>query len=98
MELKEVNYQYLVAKEGHVLTQAAADTPLLRRTFAKKIALAVGVDVDRYTEIPVAEAETIKKQQQEERRKLQVAEQRERRLAELQRELAMLENSVETEQ
>lgn len=97
MELKEVNYRCIKADEGYVLTQAATDTPLLKRCFATKIALAAEADADRYTEITVAEAEALKKQQTEERERQRIAEQRERRLAELQREMEALQRNPNTE-
>ena len=54
----------LEAAEGYTLTQSA-DVPLLERTLVKKVYLAVNDSPDRWTEITDAEADEIRRQQEE---------------------------------
>lgn len=54
----------LEASEGFTLTQSA-DVPLLERILVKKVYLAVNDSPERWTEITDAEAEEIKRQQEE---------------------------------
>ena len=54
----------LEASEGFTLTQSA-EVPLLERTLVKKVYLAVNDSPDNWTEITDAEAEEIRRQQEE---------------------------------
>ena len=54
----------LEASEGFTLTQSA-DVPLLERILVKKVYLAVNDSPENWTEITDAEADEIKRQQEE---------------------------------
>lgn len=54
----------LEASEGYTLTQSA-DVPLLERILVKKVYLAVNDSPENWTEITDAEADEIRRQQEE---------------------------------
>jgi len=64
MKQSEYITRVLEASEGYTLTQSA-DVPLMERILVKKVYLAVNDSPDNWTEITDAEAEEIKRQQEE---------------------------------
>jgi len=64
MTITPYTVQVLIAAEGYTLTQSA-DVPLLERILDKKIYLAVNDSPENWTEITDAEADEIRRQQEE---------------------------------
>ena len=63
-KVKQVNVRILKPNEGHLLTQSA-DVELQERIFSEELWLAVTDSPDNWKDIPIAEAESLKKQQEE---------------------------------
>lgn len=66
MEQTSYTTRVLTPSKGYIITQADDSIALKERIFSEKIYLAVTDAPENYKEIPVAEAETLKRQQQAE--------------------------------
>lgn len=68
-KIKQVDVRILKPNDGYLLTQSA-DVELQERIFSEEIWLAVTDSPDNWKDIPIAEAESLKKQQEELRSKM----------------------------
>lgn len=64
MKIKQVGVRILKPNNGCLLTQSA-DVELQNRVFSEELWLAATDSPDNWKDIPIAEAESIKKQQEE---------------------------------
>lgn len=92
MKINEQIIRTLTPKDGYVLTQAA-QVPLADRTFSSKVYLAKSASADDFTEITIADAETLKAQQKQEQIQAQAERERESKKQALLKELKKLEES-----
>lgn len=91
MEIKESTTRRLLPSAGCLLTQSA-EIPLTQRVFAESVLLAPTADPAQWRDIPAEEARQLIALQKAENERLAAESERERRRAELRRQLEELES------
>lgn len=91
MNEKEVRFKKLTPHEGYLLTQSA-EVSILERIFTPSVTMDIDEQSSLWREITIAEAEALRAEQSEEIRRISVAQEKERRRAELEAELKALDD------